>query len=372
MNSAFLNMAAGAFLGTCFVAMSLSILSGAIYDSPTPAKEGFVIKAAVPEGGGSSQSQKPEVPPIAPLLASADPAEGKSIFKKCQTCHNGEKGGPNKIGPNLWGVVGRPIASHEGFSYSSGMKDFSDGGKEHWTYDHLNHFIHDPQGVVKGTAMTFAGVKDDQQRADVIAYLHTLSDDPVPFPKPDEGKKEGKDSASSGDGGDAKAGNGDAGNAKAKASEGADSQNADSGPKGASGTGNATDENGASAAGDNGAGDGGSGSGSGSGNASGDTNGNASGSTGGNAGSNTNDSNAGGSGDKGSNAADSGKANSGDAGSAGQSEPNGVTNSDQSSEPRTLSPSDQPATTDDPNAGSQSQTQKSNEQSGQKVPDDAQ
>lgn len=188
MNSSYLNMAAGAFLGTCFVAMTLSIVSGAIYYSPNPEKPGFAIKAAEAPAAGAGQPAKPVVPPIAPLLAKADAKEGAQVFKKCQACHDGTKGGPNKIGPNLYGVVGRPIASHPGFSYSAALKSFSDGGKKTWTYELLNHWVHDPHELVSGTSMTFPGVKKDQERADVIAYLHTLSDNPVPFPKPDEGK----------------------------------------------------------------------------------------------------------------------------------------------------------------------------------------
>ncbi len=202
MSSSYLNMAAGAFLGTCFVAMTLSIVSGSIYYSPNPEKEGFVIKAEKTAASGESKSAKPEIPPIAPLLQKADVKKGAQIFKKCEACHNGDKGGPNKIGPNLWGVVGRPIASHPGFSYSSALKKFSEDGKKNWDYQLLNHFIHGPREYVSGTAMTFPGVKDNQDRADVIAYLHTLSDNPVPFPKPeaaggkaDAGGKNGKSDA---------------------------------------------------------------------------------------------------------------------------------------------------------------------------------
>ncbi|HET7411187.1 MAG TPA: cytochrome c family protein [Pararhizobium sp.] len=198
MNSSILNMTAGAFLGTCFVVMTLSIVSGAIYYSPTPEKEGFVIKAETPQASGAAQPAKPEVPPIAPLLAKADVKKGAQIFKKCEACHDATKGGPNKIGPNLWGVVDRPIASHPGFSYSSSLKDFSDGSKKHWTYKLLNHWIHDPRELASGTSMTFPGVKKDQDRADVIAYLHTLSDNPVPFPKPEEKSSEAKPAADSG------------------------------------------------------------------------------------------------------------------------------------------------------------------------------
>jgi cytochrome c len=225
MNSSYLNMAAGAFLGTCFVAMSLSIVSGAIYDSPAPEKEGFAIKAAEGGEGAAAAPAKAEVPPIAPLLAKADVDEGAKVFKKCEACHNAEKGGPNKIGPNLYGVVGRPIASHEGFSYSSALKEFSQGGKETWTYEHLNHFIHDPRGYIPGTAMTFPGVKKDQERADVIAYLHTLADNPVPFPKPEEAAQDagasGGEAAKPAEGA-APAGKADQGGAAAPANGGAE------------------------------------------------------------------------------------------------------------------------------------------------------
>jgi len=105
-----------------------------------------------------------------------------SPFKKCTACHSAEKGGPNKVGPDLWGIVDRPVAAHEGFAYSAGMKEFSKGGTEKWTYDHLNHFLTSPKGLVKGTAMGFAGLKKDDERANVIAYLRTLADSPVPLP----------------------------------------------------------------------------------------------------------------------------------------------------------------------------------------------
>ena len=198
MSSSYLNMAAGAFLGTCFVAMTLSIVSGAIYYSPNPEKEGFVIKGITPSEGGAAAAAKPQVPPIAPLLQKADAKKGAQIFKKCEACHTGEKGGPNKIGPDLWNIVDRPIAEHEGFSYSAALKKFSDGGKNKWTYERLNHWLHDPRGYVSGTAMTFPGVKEDQDRADVIAYLHTLSDSPVPFPKPEAPKSDKAASADKG------------------------------------------------------------------------------------------------------------------------------------------------------------------------------
>ncbi|MEZ2130137.1 MULTISPECIES: cytochrome c family protein [unclassified Sinorhizobium] len=184
MNS-YVNMAVGALLGTIFVLMSVSIASEGIFHSEAPEKEGFAIVAEeTPAAGGAAGETAAAAVPIAKLLASADAKAGETIFKKCQACHDATKGGPNKVGPNLFGVVDRPIASHEGFAYSSAMKDFSKGGSEKWTFDHLNHFLMAPKKYVAGTAMGFAGLPKDTDRANVILYLHTLADSPVPLPDP--------------------------------------------------------------------------------------------------------------------------------------------------------------------------------------------
>ncbi|APO65796.1 cytochrome-c CycM [Rhizobium gallicum] len=184
MNS-YVNMGVGALLGTIFVLMSVSIASEGIFHSEAPEKEGFAIVAEeAPAAGGGEAAPAAAVVPIAKLLASADAKAGETVFKKCQSCHDVTKGGPNKVGPNLYGLVDRPIASHEGFAYSSPMKDFSKGGSEKWTFDHLNHFLLAPKKQIPGTAMGFAGLPKEQDRANVILYLHTLADAPVPLPDP--------------------------------------------------------------------------------------------------------------------------------------------------------------------------------------------
>ncbi len=182
MDSFELNKVLGALLGTVFILFSVNLVADAIFAAPAPEKPGYVIQAA--EGGETQAPAEEKAVPIATLLQNADADKGQGIFKRCQACHNGEKGGPNKVGPNLWGVVGRPVASHEGFSYSAAMKDFSNGGTEHWTYENLNHFLTDPKAFVPGTAMSFAGLKKDSDRADVIAFLRTLADNPEPLPEP--------------------------------------------------------------------------------------------------------------------------------------------------------------------------------------------
>ncbi|NLS20568.1 cytochrome c family protein [Rhizobium sp. P40RR-XXII] len=185
MNSSYVNMGVGALLATLFVLKSVSLASGFIFHSETPEKPGFAIVATEePAAGGDKGAAAKAETPIAQLLQKADAKAGEAIFKKCQACHSGEKGGPNKVGPDLWGIIDRPVAEHEGFAYSAGMKDFSKGGSEKWTYDHLYHFLAAPKKFVAGTAMGFAGLPKEEDRANVIAYLRTLADTQVPLPDP--------------------------------------------------------------------------------------------------------------------------------------------------------------------------------------------
>jgi cytochrome c len=113
-------------------------------------------------------------------LASASAQRGADVAKQCQACHNLQEGQGPKIGPDLYNVVGRKIASVSGFNYSSALKS-KDGT---WDFNALNTWLTKPSAYAPGTAMTFAGLSNDKQRADVIAYLDTLSANPVPLPKP--------------------------------------------------------------------------------------------------------------------------------------------------------------------------------------------
>ena len=177
-----LNTYAGTFLGTVFVMMTVGILGEAIFHSETPEQAGFAI--AVTEGDGGGEAAAPAAPtiePVSPLLASADVGAGEKVFKKCAACHTGEEGGANKVGPNLWNIINRPVASHEGFKYSSAMTEFAASGAV-WDYEDLNHFLKKPKDFISGTAMGFAGLSKVQDRADLIAYLRTLSASPAPLP----------------------------------------------------------------------------------------------------------------------------------------------------------------------------------------------
>jgi cytochrome c len=181
MDSFELNKLAGGLLGAVFVVLSVGLVRDALFSNPAPEKPGFEIVVAEASANGADPTAAPAAPePITPLLATADAGAGATIFKKCASCHNVDKGGANKVGPNLWGVVGRPIGAHEGFNYSAAMKEF--GAGKNWGYEALSAFLLKPKAYIKGTAMGFAGLSKTDERANLIAYLRSLSDSPVPLP----------------------------------------------------------------------------------------------------------------------------------------------------------------------------------------------
>ncbi len=176
MNSFEINKILGALLGTCLVLVAMHIASGAIFTSEPPAKPGYEIAVKAEETPGAAPAA-PEVP-FDTLLASASADRGAQVAKQCQACHNFQEGAGPKVGPDLYAVVGRPVASVPGFSYSAALKAL--GGT--WTFDALNKWLTKPSADAPGTAMTFAGLSNAKQRADVIAYLDSLSPHPMPLP----------------------------------------------------------------------------------------------------------------------------------------------------------------------------------------------
>ena len=169
------NTIAGWTLFAGIVALGASIVTGETFHSERPEEMGYPIEGVVQEGEGKAEAEKP----IAFYLASADAAAGEQVFKKCTACHNADKGGANALGPNLWGVLGEEVGKGaHGFAFSPALSGV--GGT--WNWDNLNAWLTSPKKFAPGTKMTFAGLSNPQDRANVIAFLNAHSDSPQPLP----------------------------------------------------------------------------------------------------------------------------------------------------------------------------------------------
>ncbi|MCO5130437.1 MAG: cytochrome c family protein [Xanthobacteraceae bacterium] len=178
MDSFELNKILGAILGTCLFVLVTSFAANAIFTPAVPAKPGFEVAVKEATGGEAKGAAAEKSEPIEKLLQTASVEKGATVAKKCAACHTFEKGGPNRVGPNLYGIVGEKRGEGRGFNFSAAMK--AKGGT--WTFDDLNEFLKSPKGFIPGTAMGFAGISKDSERADVIAYLNSLSDHPLAVP----------------------------------------------------------------------------------------------------------------------------------------------------------------------------------------------
>lgn len=179
------NKIAGAVLGAALIGFLIIEVSHLLY--PNPRHEVHVAQMGYPvadahateDGHGGGEATVEEGPDLATLLAAADPSRGEGGARACASCHTFVEGGANGTGPNLWNIVGRPVASHEGFTrYSSALQEY--GGN--WTFERLDAFLQSPRNTVPGTGMSFGGIRRDTQRADMLAYLRTLSNNPEPLP----------------------------------------------------------------------------------------------------------------------------------------------------------------------------------------------
>lgn len=194
MNSFELNKIMGAVLGTCLFVLALSIVSGGIFASHPPAKPGYEIAVADDKAGTKQAAAEPQVP-LENLLNEASAEKGASVARQCVACHEFAKGGANKVGPGLYGVMNADAGQHAGFNYSNAMKN----KKGKWTFEALDKFLENPSKVVPGTSMTFLGIRRAADRAAVIVYLNKQSDSPAALPKPvaatPDQKKDGQQKA---------------------------------------------------------------------------------------------------------------------------------------------------------------------------------
>jgi len=168
------NTIAGWVLFAGIVALGGTIATHEFFGSERPEKMGYPIEGVEIPGEEGAKAEEP----IEVYLAKADPAKGEQVFKKCAACHNADKGGPNALGPNLWGVLGKPHGHVPGFAYTDALK--SKPGV--WDWNSLSEWLSNPKKYAPGTKMTFAGLSNPQDRADAIAFLNAHSDSPLPLP----------------------------------------------------------------------------------------------------------------------------------------------------------------------------------------------
>jgi cytochrome c len=177
------NKIIGSVLGCLLFIVAVNLISEAIYTPAAPAKPGYVVPgvvAATSSAQAAPAAAAEAIPDFATAIPKANAMNGAMIAERCAACHDWTRGGPNKIGPNLYGVVGRPRASHPGFDYSPAMK----AKTGNWSYADLFQFLKQPQVFIPGTKMTFGGLPRPQDRLDVIAFLRMQADAPSPLPPP--------------------------------------------------------------------------------------------------------------------------------------------------------------------------------------------
>jgi cytochrome c len=185
MGDLFWNKVAAAVIGLVLMVMVIGVVGDIVFSEDDHGEETASLSYpidldAVLGGTAGGAAIEEDVVDLGTLLAAADASAGERIFRRCVSCHNAAPGAGNLQGPNMWGVVGRDIGSYPGFSYSSAMAEYPGS----WTYEELDGFLANPRGYMSGTAMAFAGIRGDEDRADLLAYLQTLDDTAVPFPAP--------------------------------------------------------------------------------------------------------------------------------------------------------------------------------------------
>lgn len=180
MSSFEINKIAGAILGVLTFTMLTSFAGELIFAEKKAKVAGYALPG-IESASAAPTAAAPAAEPIAKRLATADATKGQSTFRQCTACHTPEKGGANKVGPNLWGVLDRAKGAVTGFGYSAALKTIAGKG-EKWGYAELDKFLENPKGYMPGTSMSYGGIANPATRADMVAYLRSLADTPAALP----------------------------------------------------------------------------------------------------------------------------------------------------------------------------------------------
>lgn len=183
MGDLFWNKVAGAVLAILLVVMGLREIGDIVFDVRGPETLGFPVDASLLEGPAGAAPADTGPVDFGTLLATASIDAGERVARRCVACHTFEQGGASGTGPNMWGVIGRAVASVSGFNYSSAMRDYGADGTQ-WLYQNMYEYLESPRRYVPGTSMAFAGLRSQEDRINLIAYMHSMGSAQLPFPEP--------------------------------------------------------------------------------------------------------------------------------------------------------------------------------------------
>lgn len=184
MGSLFFNKLAAALLAVALVILGLTTLGDSLFHAEQPEQFGYPVDLAALEGASGPAEEEVEGPvDFGVLLASADISAGERVARRCASCHSFDSGMADGTGPHLWGVLGRAVAAVDGFNYSGAMEEYGET-TDAWRYENMYNFLESPRRYMPGTAMSFAGLRDQEDRINLIAYMHEQGSSDMPFPEP--------------------------------------------------------------------------------------------------------------------------------------------------------------------------------------------
>lgn len=183
MGDLFWNKVAGAVLAIGLLILGLQTLAHELLHAEQLETFAYPVDLAATETAAPAEPEDTGPPDFGALLASADIGAGERVARRCASCHSFDAGGRNGTGPALYGVIGRDVAAMDGFRYSAAMVEYAEGGTE-WMYQNMYNYLENPGGYVDGTAMSFAGLRNQEDRINIIAYMRSQDDAPEPLPAP--------------------------------------------------------------------------------------------------------------------------------------------------------------------------------------------